>query len=51
MWRIPLAFILFIAILFIVHRINDHFTVAQEGGIRKNTIDFLVFFIPYQVLN
>ena len=35
MWRIPLAFILFIAILFIVHRINDHFTVAQEGGIRK----------------
>lgn len=35
MWRIPLAFILLIAILFICHRISDHFAVAQDGGIRK----------------
>lgn len=35
MWRIPLAFILLIAILFIGHRISDHFAVAQDGGIRK----------------
>ena len=35
MWRIPLAFVLLIAILFIGHRISNHFTVAQEGGIRK----------------
>lgn len=41
MWRMPLAFILLIVILFIGHRISDHFTVVQEGGIRKNTIAFL----------
>lgn len=35
MWRIPLAFILLIAILFIGHRISVHFAVAQDGGIRK----------------
>lgn len=48
MWRIPLAFILFIAILFIVHRINDHFTVAQEGGIRKkyNRLFSFIYSLP-----
>lgn len=35
MWRIPLAFILLITILFIGYRISDHFAVAQDGGIRK----------------
>ena len=35
MWRIPLAFILLIAILFIGQRISDYFAVAQAGGIRK----------------
>lgn len=35
MWRIPLAFILLIAMLFIGHRISVHFAVAQDGGIRK----------------
>lgn len=35
MWRIPLAIILLIVILFIGHRISDHFAVAQDGGIRK----------------
>lgn len=48
MWRISLAFILFIAILFIVHRINDHFTVAQEGGIRKkyNRLFSFIYSLP-----
>ena len=45
MWRIPLAFILLIVILFIGQRISDHFAVAQEGGIRKNTIAFLALSI------
>lgn len=35
MWRIPLAFILLIVILFVTHRIGDHLTIAQNGGIRK----------------
>lgn len=35
MWRIPLAFILLIVILFIGQRISDCFAIAQEGGIRK----------------
>lgn len=35
MWRIPLAFILLIVILFVTHRIGDHLTVAQNGSIRK----------------
>lgn len=35
MWRIPLAFILLIVILFVTHRIGDHLTIDQNGGIRK----------------
>ena len=48
MWRIPLAFILVIAISYIFHRLGDHIDIAQDGGIRKkyNKVFSFIYNLP-----
>lgn len=35
MWRIPVAFICFIAVLYILARADNHINIARRGGVRK----------------
>lgn len=36
MWRIPVALICFIAVLYILARTDNHIDIAKRGGIRKD---------------
>lgn len=48
MWRIPLSILLFCLIIFVCHRISEHFKIAQNGGIRKqyNRIFSFIYHLP-----